>query len=173
MEIGGWMGELLEFVRENHRLVEVVLFWLGFAESIVLFSFFIPASVLFLGIGGLQAASGGEILPLIIAGALGAFIGDIVSYYIGWRFRNDLHLRWPFRTNPEWLPNARKFFERWGIAGIVVAKFVGPMRPLVPTISGAVSMPGRAFATASAVSSIVWSIVFLVPTYYGLEWFMK
>jgi membrane protein DedA with SNARE-associated domain len=173
MAADGWIGVVLEFVRENNRLVEIVLFLLGFAESIVLLSFFVPASVLFLGIGGLQAASGGEILPLVVAGTLGAFIGDFVSYYIGWRYRHDLHKRWPFKANPEWLPNARRFFERWGIAGIVVAKFIGPMRPLVPTISGAVSMPGRAFIAASAVSSLVWSIVFLVPTYYGLGWFVK
>lgn len=168
-----WTAQLLRFVQENETLIEVVLFSLAFCESIVLVSFFVPASVLFLGIAALQSASGGDIMPMIIAGTLGAFLGDYVSYYIGWKYRNDLPNKWPFSRNPDWLPRARAFFDRWGILGVVVAKFVGPMRPLVPTISGAVAMPGRAFASASAVSSLVWSVVFLAPTYYGIGWLMN
>lgn len=170
MELTGWAAALIQFVQDNRRLVEVVLFLLAMGESIVLVSFFIPASLLFLAIGGLHAAAGGEIVPLIIAGTLGAFLGDFVSYYIGWRYRDGLQRRWPFNAHPEWLGNANRFFDKWGIAGVVVAKFIGPMRPLVPTISGAVAMPPRAFVPASAVSSLVWSIVFLAPTFYGVDW---
>lgn len=173
MENTGWVGAVLDFVRANETPVEPVLFLLAFGESVVLFSFFIPASVLFLAIGALHGASGGDLWPLIAAGTAGAFLGDVVSYGIGWRYRNDLHQMWPFRNHPEWLPNAQRFFDRWGIPGVVAAKFIGPMRPLVPTISGAVAMPGGVFLAASAVSSLVWSIVFLVPTYYGIDWLMR
>ena len=169
----GFVDGVLAFVRDNGMLIEAVLFLLAFGESIVLFSFFIPASVLFLAIGGLHGASGGNILPLIIAGTAGAFLGDLVSYWIGWRYRDDLPRMWPFRNNPQWLGNARKFFDQWGITGVVVAKFIGPMRPIVPTISGAVSMPGGIFVVASAVSSLVWSIVFLAPAFYGMDWLMR
>ena len=164
---------ITRFARENEALIEATLFALGFAESIVLFSFFIPASVLFIAIGGLQGAIGGEILPLVLAGTAGAFLGDIVSYYIGWHYRERLPSMWPFRANPGWLPTARRFFDKWGIAGVVVAKFIGPMRPLVPTISGAVSMPRPLFVTASALSSLIWSLVFLLPAYYGMELLLR
>ncbi len=173
METGHLLETTLRFVREHETLVEAVLFGLAFAESIVLFSFFIPASLLFLAIGGLHGASGGDLLPLVVAGSLGAFFGDLVSYWIGWRYRHDLKERWPFRSYPDWLPKASRFFDKWGILGVVVAKFIGPMRPLVPTISGAVSMPGGRFVAASAVSSVVWALVFLVPTFYGVDWLMR
>jgi membrane protein DedA with SNARE-associated domain len=173
MESAGWVETVLAFVRANETMIEVVLFLLAFGESVVLFSFFIPASVIFLAIGALHGASGGDLWPLILAGTAGAILGDIVSYWIGWRYRNDLQKMWPFRNHPEWLLNARKFIDRWGIPGVVAAKFVGPMRPLVPTISGAVAMPGGVFLAASAVSSLVWSIVFLVPTYYGVDLLMR
>lgn len=172
-EASGIIGSVLAFVRANETLIEAVIFLLAFGESIVLFSFFIPASAIFLAIGALQAASGGELWPLLIAGTVGAFLGDLVSYWIGWRYRNDLQHTWPFRNHPEWLPNAKRFLERYGIAGVVIAKFIGPMRPLVPTISGACSMPGRSFVLASGVSSFVWSIVFLVPTFYGVEFLTR
>lgn len=169
----GLVAPLLRFVRDNGALIEVVLFVLAFAESIVLFSFFIPASVLFLAIGGLHGASGGVLWPLVLAGAAGAFLGDLVSYAIGWRYRDRLQQMWPFNRHPEWLGNAQRFFDRWGILGVVLAKFVGPMRPLVPTISGAVDMPRGPFVAASVVSSVVWSLVFLVPTYYGVGWLTR
>jgi membrane protein DedA with SNARE-associated domain len=169
MEADTMIAATLRFVRDNEAAVEAVLFLLAFGESIVFFSFFIPASLLFLAIGGLHGASGGDLLPLLLAGAAGAFFGDLVSYWIGWRYRDDLQNRWPFRSNPEWLPMARRFFDKWGILGVVAAKFIGPMRPLVPTISGAVSMPWGPFVAASAVSSFVWALVFLVPTFYGVE----
>lgn len=168
IESSGFIASILEFTRNNEKLIEAVIFLLAFGESIVLFSFFIPASALFLAIGALQAASGGELWPLLVAGTVGAFLGDLVSYWIGWRYRHDLQNTWPFRNHPEWLPNARRFLEKYGVAGVIAAKFIGPMRPLIPTISGACAMPGRSFVLASGISSLVWSVVFLVPTFYGV-----
>jgi membrane protein DedA with SNARE-associated domain len=159
----------LAFVRENQGFVEVTLFWLGFAESLVITSFFIPASAIFLAIAALHSAAGGDFIPMVIAGTLGAFLGDIVSYWIGWKYKDRLRHQWPFRKYPDLLPRASAFFERWGIMGVVLGKFVGPMRPMIPLVGGVCAMPWLAFGIASAVSSLIWSIVFLAPTFYGLK----
>lgn len=159
----------LAYLRKNEALVEVALFALGFLESFVFTSIFVPASLLFIAIGVMHGAAGGEFLPLLLSGTAGCFAGDLASYWVGWRFRDELPRRWPFKANPEWLPKARSFFERWGIAGVIAAKFIGPMRPIVPVVGGALHMPWALFAMASATSSIVWAAVFLVPGYYGLQ----
>jgi membrane protein DedA with SNARE-associated domain len=159
----------LAFVREHRGLVEVTLFWLGFAESLVITSFFIPASAIFLAIAALHSAAGGDFIPMVIAGTLGAFLGDLVSYWIGWKYKDSLRNQWPFRRYPDLLPKARAFFERWGIVGVVLGKFVGPMRPMIPLVGGVCAMPWLAFVVASGVSSLIWSIVFLAPTFYGLK----
>lgn len=161
--------EVIAFLRQNAAFVEATLFMLGFAESLVLVSFFVPASVLFLAIGGLHEASGGAFLPILIAGSTGAFIGDVVSYGIGRHFKDDLPGRWPFRDNPGWLPRAKTFLERWGLLGVIFAKFIGPLRPIVPTVCGALRMPWLKFTAMSAASSVIWSAAFLAPTYYGLK----
>ena len=62
MDLDRFANATLEFARQNEALIEVTLFCLGFAESLVITSFFVPASVLFLGIAALHGASGGEFL---------------------------------------------------------------------------------------------------------------
>ena len=158
------------FVRDNKGLVGVTLFWLGFAESLIITSFFIPASAIFLAIAALHSAAGGEFIPMVIAGTAGAFLGDIASYWIGWKYKDRLRHHWPFNKHPDLLPKASAFFERWGTMGVVVGKFVGPMRPMIPLVGGAVAMPWLAFGISSAISSLIWSLVFLAPTFYGLKW---
>lgn len=166
---GTW-DALLAFVRDNEQLIEIVIFFLGFAESLVFVSFFVPASVLFLAIAALQSASDAPIMPLVIYGTAGALAGDLVSYALGRRVRHNVDRVWPFNRNPHLLFRTRKMFERQGALAIIVSKFVGPLRPIVPFVGGAMQMPLITFTLASAVSSLAWSIVFLAPTYYGVTW---
>lgn len=162
----------LTFIREHETVIEVILFVLAFAESIIFASVFVPSSAIFIGIGALEGAAQGPLIPLIIAGALGALAGDLVSFAIGWRFREDIPRVWPLRNHPELLFRARQLFERWGTLAVVASKLTGPLRPIVPMLAGASHMPLPAFALASALSSIIWSVLVLAPSYYGLQLMM-
>ncbi len=163
------LNAVLDFVKRNEALVEVFVFLLGFAEFLVFVSFFVPASVLFLGIAALQAASDAPLLPILLSGAAGALAGDIVSYVLGWRVRHNVENCWPFRSNPGLLARTRAMFESRGVYAVVVGKFVGPLRPLIPFVGGAMHMPWATFTIASAASSFAWAAVFLAPSYYGMK----
>ncbi len=169
-ETGLWQ-HIIAFVRENEFLIELLIFALGLAESLVLVSFFVPASVLFLAIAALQSAGDGPFLPILLAGALGCLAGDIVSYMIGWRVRHRIRGIWPFRSRPDLLARTRWMIRRHGVYAIVVSKFVGPLRPITPLFAGATTMPWYSFASASAASSLLWALAFLAPAYYGLQFF--
>ncbi len=161
--------DLLAFMRENEVLIEIILFFLAFAESIVVASAFVPASVIFVAVGALEGAAGGPLLPLVIAGALGAFAGDLTSLAIGHYFRNDLRKMWPLRDHPRLLARARAFFWRWGIYAVIFSKLSGPFRPILPLIAGASRMSWPLFMAASALSSVIWSVLLLVPAYLGFQ----
>src|SRR5690606_39440762 len=75
-----WTEFLLSFAGDNLRFVEVLVFVLGLAESIALVSLFVPSTILFLGIGAVHSAAGGEFWPVWMAGATGAWVGDCISY---------------------------------------------------------------------------------------------
>ncbi|MFN3867793.1 MAG: DedA family protein [Hyphomicrobiaceae bacterium] len=162
-EAGGWIANVLAFVTEHIAYAEPIVFVLGLAESIVFLSLLVPSTVLFLGIGGLHNAAGGHFVPLWLSAAAGAFVGDVLSYALGRYLREDVANIWPFTKKPEWYVLARAFFKKWGVAGVIGSKFLGMMRPFVPVVAGAASMPWPAFLLASAASCLLWSAAFLGP----------
>jgi membrane protein DedA with SNARE-associated domain len=91
MSVQSWWNTAVDFARENEELIEFVLFGLGFAESLVFVSFFVPASALFLAVAALEGAAGNPLFPILLAGSAGCFAGDMVSYFLGRRIKGDRH----------------------------------------------------------------------------------
>lgn len=165
----GLEDQLIAFVRDNIAWAEPLVFALGFAESIVFVSLLVPSTLLFLAIGGAHSAAGGELWSMWLAGAAGAFLGDVLSYSLGRYFRGDIAGMWPLSRKPEWYVIARAFFSRWGALGIVASKFFGMLRPFIPVVAGAMGLKWPVFVLASAVSALLWAGVFLSPG-YGIRW---
>lgn len=163
-------SDILRFFIENKEYAAGVCFLLGFGESIALVSLFVPSTMLFLGIGGAYSAVGGSFLPIWLAGAFGAMVGDCISYFIGRYFKDDVDKVWPFTKMPGLIPKGRSAFERWGAMSIIGGKFIGGLRPFIPVVAGIMNMPFGIFLAASAVSSLIWAGAFLAPG-YGLSFF--
>jgi membrane protein DedA with SNARE-associated domain len=165
----GWFNDflhpVLDLARANPGMTALIVFALGFAESIALVSLFVPSTLLFLAIGGIHSAAGGQFLPVWLAGSVGAAAGDIVSYLLGRLLKNDVGGMWPFSRMPGLLPKSRAFVERWGFWSIVLGKFIGGLRPFVPVVAGMMDMPWLLFVIASVASSLLWAGVFLAPGY--------
>ncbi len=170
--LDGWWETALAFATEHAHLTALIVFALGFGESIALVSLFIPSTFLFLGIGAIHSAAGGEFWPVWLAGATGAAIGDCVSYALGRYFKEDVRSIWPISKVAHLIPKGEALFERWGFLSIIGGKFIGGLRPFVPVVAGTLSMPISLFVLASAVSSLLWAGVFLAPG-YGMTFLMN
>ncbi len=155
----------LQLISDNAGIVPFLVFALGFGESLVLVSLFVPSTALFLAIGTAHAAVGGVFWPVWFAGAAGAIAGDIVSFAAGRYFRDDLPRIWPFSRYPDLFPRCRLLFRRWGLFAILAGKFMGTARPFLPVVAGAMVMRWPDFILASVVSSLAWAGVFLAPGY--------
>jgi membrane protein DedA with SNARE-associated domain len=152
-----------ELVRQHQWLVDPIAFALGFFESIVFSAWLVPANVMLLALGGIHGAAGGNLVTLWAGASLGAIAGDLVSYAIGRYGKPYLVRCWPLSHHPDWLPRGHAFIETWGIAGIILGKFTGPLRSLIPLASGAMEMRWPKFVVASVVSSMIWAAVLLSP----------
>lgn len=155
----------LALARDHQTLIVPLVFALGFAESIALVALFVPATILFLGIGAIHHGAGGAFMPVWLAGASGAFAGDILSYAIGRHFKDSIHSVWPFGKYPNIIGKAKSMDEKWGALALIGSKFLGMLRPFAPVMAGTISMPAGRFLLASAAGALLWAGVFLAAGY--------
>jgi membrane protein DedA with SNARE-associated domain len=163
MDIEALRATVVEFVRHNQVWAPFIVFALAFGESLAVVSLFVPATVLMLAIGALIGVAGIEFWPVWLGAALGATLGDWVSYEIGRVLKYRAFTIWPLSTRPDLVPMGENFFSRWGTWGIFIGRFFGPARAVVPLIAGIFAMPRVLFQAANVSSAMVWGFVLLAP----------
>lgn len=140
-----------------------VLFLTAFLECAAVIGILLPGVVMLFAIAVL-AGSGilglGETLALAFFGGL---LGDLSSYWIGRHFHQDIRRLPGLRHHPEWLAVGEGFFARYGIASLLVGRFIGALRPFLPMIAGMLDMPFGRFLAVSIIAAAGWSIAYLVP----------
>lgn len=157
--------EIIAFVKANGALAPLIVFLLAMGETLVIVSIFIPSTVVLFALGGLFALSGVPLLPSLLAGALGASLGFLVSYLIGATFQHAIPQLWPFRKYPELLMRAEAYSRRYGALGVLLGHFGGPLRPLIPVVAGVTRMAPVPFMLANIPGAVAWICVFLAPGY--------
>lgn len=161
-----------EFVRDHQTWAAPVVFTLAFAESLAFLSLVIPAWGALVSIGALIGVSGINFWPIWIACGLGAACGDWVSYWIGVRFHDRIAHMWPMSSFPDMLPRAEAFMRKWGVVGIFIGRFSGPLRATVPLVAGIVEMPYMQFQIANFTSAFLWAAALLAPGIMGVKMLM-
>ncbi|EQB99089.1 DedA family protein [Photorhabdus temperata] len=161
---------VIAFVKAHDTWIMPIVFLLAFGESLAFFSLLLPATIILLGLGALIGESGLNFWPIWLAAAVGAFLGDWVSYIAGAHFKGDVGKIWPISRKPQLLTRAHNFFERWGIWSIFLGRFLGPFRAIVPLVAGICTMPLRYFQIANIFSALIWSFGVLAPGAFGLQW---
>ncbi|MDG2113013.1 MAG: DedA family protein [Actinomycetota bacterium] len=152
------INDLLDRLSElDIALLVVVAFLLPFGETVALLDFVVSGEVGMVFVGA-AAETPERALMVFAAGALGAFCGDSVSWYIGHRWGVAVLQRWPWiwsRTERH-LQRAESFFDQHGGRAIFTARFIGALRALAPVVAGAANMPYRRFAPWNALASVAW-----------------
>ena len=97
-----------------------------------------------------------------MAGAVGAALGDWLSYWFGFTFKDRVAHMWPLSRHPDLLPRGEAFVRKWGVPGIFIGRFFGPLRASVPLVAGIFEMPYWRFQVANFSSALLWSAVLLV-----------
>jgi membrane-associated protein len=133
------------------------LFAIVFAESGLLFGFFLPGDSL-LFTAGLLASQGTLNLPLIMVGcAVAAIAGDQVGYMIGRRAGPAIFRRPESRFfHKRNVDRAKAYFEKNGPRTIILARFIPVIRTFTPIVAGVGQMNYRKFVTYNVVGGILW-----------------
>ena len=172
----GYVDQVIAFVRDNAVWAPPIVFALAFGESLAFISLLIPAWGALVAIGALIGPSGINFWPVWLAAAFGAALGDWLSYWIGLKLEYRVQHIWPLSRHPELIPRGERFMKNWGVLGIFIGRFFGPLRAVVPLIAGIFEMPFWRFQLANFSSALVWAAVLLTlgdGISLGLSWLWK
>jgi membrane protein DedA with SNARE-associated domain len=161
MHFHDYVEQVIAFVRDNAVWAPPIVFALAFGESLAFISLLIPAWSALVAIGALISSSQISFWPVWIAGALGAALGDWLSYWIGLKLEYTVVHMWPLSRHPDMIPRAEAFVKKWGVLGIFIGRFFGPLRAAVPLVAGIFEMPYWRFQFANFTSALVWAAVLL------------
>jgi membrane protein DedA with SNARE-associated domain len=161
MSVEAYAQTIIDFVRQNQVWAAPIVFGLAFAESLAFVSLVLPAWAALVGIGTLILSSGLNFWTIWAAAAIGAALGDWLSYWVGEKLETSVYRIWPLSRHPELIPKGEAFIRKWGALGIFIGRFSGPLRATVPLIAGIFKMPFWRFQLANFTSAFVWAWVLL------------
>jgi len=161
MDLQAIAQQVVDFVHNNQRWAVPIVFALAFGESLAFISLLIPAWGALVAIGALIESSEMRFWPIWIAASLGAAAGDWLSYWVGLKLEYTVAQVWPLSRHPDLIPRGEAFMKRWGVLGIFIGRFFGPLRASVPLIAGIFEMPFWRFQFANVISAFVWAAVLL------------
>lgn len=140
---------------------------LAFCESLVVIGLFVPAIATMVAVGGLIGAGLVAPAPVFACAAIGAILGDWISYALGRSVGPAIYRHRWLRGHRLAFARARLFFRRHGFIAVLLGRFLGPIRSTVPVVAGAVQMPHIPFQTANILSALLWVPALLLPGYFA------
>lgn len=149
-------------------LVYIVVGALAFTEAAAFVGLVLPGETA-LFVGGVIASQGHANLGVMLGVAVVAAItGDSVGYEVGRRFgpalKNSRAGR--FVGEDKWA-KGEQFLARRGGTAVLLGRWVGLLRALVPAIAGMARMPYRTFLLYNSIGGTIWAVVIVLLGYYA------
>jgi membrane-associated protein len=175
------MSELLHFLNPEFLLETfgtlffAVSCFIIFAETGLLFGFFLPGDSLLFALG-LFIATGQIDVPLWLAVtllAISAFAGDQTGYWIGRKLGPAVFNKPKSRLfNPKNVELAHAFFEKYGSRAVVLAHFVPIMRTFIPVSAGVAKLSWRKYTIYNLIGISLWAVgvTLLGATFGQVPW---
>jgi membrane protein DedA with SNARE-associated domain/membrane-associated phospholipid phosphatase len=154
---------LLHLLAGHSTWMLAIVFLAAFLEAIAVIGTFIPGSTAMFLAGALTGTGALSLGWVFVWAILGAIAGDGMSFWLGERYKERIVHLWPFRTHPEVLDAGRRFFIKHGAKSVVLARFIGPLRAIVPVVAGMMGMPPVRFYAINVLSALLWAPAHILP----------
>ncbi len=158
-----FVNALFAWVAAHPGWMSSVIFITAAAESLTIVGVIIPGALIMFTLGAFIGLGHLDFWSAYWWSALGAVVGDAISFWIGRVFHQGVRRVWPFAKHPEMIARSEEFFRRHGGKGVLFGRFFGPVRGTIPTVAGMMDMSWRDFMIANVVSAILWAPAYLIP----------
>lgn len=153
----------LNSISAHPYIVLAIVFGVACAESLAVVGTLVPAGIVMFAAGALIGAGALNGWVTLAIAALGAVVGDGISYEIGHRYHREVRTWWVATGHEAAWERGEHFAERHGGKSIVLARFFAPVRAIVPLVVGAAHMPRRRFYPINIASALAWSPAHIGP----------
>ena len=161
--MGPWLDSLTGWLTSNPQWLGLAIFLVACIECLAIAGIIVPGTVLLFAIAVLAGSGTFSLGETLLLGFLGGMLGDAISYTLGRRFHQNIRRLPLLRHHPEWIGSAETYFQRYGIASLLVGRFIGPLRPMLPMVAGMFDMPLPRFIAVSLIAGAGWSVAYLLP----------
>lgn len=137
---------------------------MAFLETGAFIGLIVPGETVVV-VGGVVAGQGNvDVFILLGLTWLCALVGDLTGYGLGRRLgRRFLLVHGPrVHITEARLRRVEDFFSRYGLATILIGRFIGLVRPVAPFLAGASRYPLTRFLAVAVPATALWSAAFVL-----------
>lgn len=157
------LDTLTQFLTHSIWLAGLIILFITFLESIAVIGLAIPSSVVMTAVGLLIAKGYLNFYYAWLMAFLGCFLGDGLSYFGGYIFRGRL-VNWSWLQKQKTLLNKiESELNQKRFISILLGRYIGVTRPLVPMFAGMLNLKPISFFIPSFIACITWPILYLLP----------
>ena len=154
---------VLAFVRDNREWAFWIALVFAFGENLAFLSIVIPSTAILLGVGALVSTGELTLFQIWAGASIGAVLGSVASFAIGWYFGPAILSIWPFRNHPDFIEKGNAAFRRWGAYAVTIGHFFGPLRAEVFVMAGISRMSVPLFMLVNFIGCLAWA--YLTPLF--------
>lgn len=158
-----WLSSLTLWLGNNPQWLALAIVLIACLECLAIVGILVPGTLLMFAVAVLAGSGALTLWETLLLAYAGGLLGDALSYAIGRYFHRDIRRLPVLRHNPQWLSSAEVYFQRYGVASLLIGRYIGPLRPMLPMVAGALNMPPVRFMAISLLAAAGWSVAYMLP----------
>ena len=159
------MAELTGWLEAHQQWILLSIGLVSFLESLAIVGILVPGVAMLFAVAAAAGGTQMDLIPILGAAFVGAVLGDGISFFLGRYYHETIRKLPPFSSHPEWIEKGEVFFQRYGLVSVVIGRFVGPIRPVMPLIAGMLEMRPSRFLSINCISALGWAPLYILPGY--------
>ncbi len=164
------LEQVLVGISDNFWLSMLFIFLVCIGEAVFILGLLVPSMPILLLTGGIIAQGHLPFWPIFFAAALGAIVGDAISYFVGWLLKDRIRTVWPFKNYLPLIDRGEQFFLKHGGKAIFIGRFITGVKAVIPGVAGILGMPYRWFTIINVISAFVWAAAHILPGMLLTAW---
>jgi membrane-associated protein len=146
-----------------------VVFLVPALETAVVLGLVLPGEVTIV-LGGVLAGEGEvPLLAILIAGVVGPMTGDVIGYFLGRRYGEEIVRR---KLKKKW-ERAHRWLSKNGGAPIFLGRFLPFLRSVLPTTAGAMALRPSRFLAWDLPAASLWGVLSALLGYFAARDFER